>query len=333
MEDKILMGHGSGGKLMTELIERLIKPILGPSSIQLDDSAVLDPGQEKIAFTTDSYTITPLFFPGGDIGSLSVNGTVNDLAVMGAKPLYLSLGLILEEGLDISILERVLTSVKKASDRADVRVVTGDTKVVEKGSADRMFINTSGIGILEYPVQRREIRPGDMIVINGTIGDHGITVMAERNGLSFSRGLESDCAPLAEMIGEVLKAYPSSVKFMRDATRGGIVSVLNEMVGSQPYAARLIEKQLPLKKEVKGVCDILGIDPLYAANEGKVVMVVKKRDVLPIVDILRHHPFGKRATVIGEIVSDYPGMVYVETLVRGRRILPLPREEQLPRIC
>jgi hydrogenase expression/formation protein HypE len=327
------MGHGSGGKLMFELINRVIKKNIGPTSLQLDDSAILDPGNKKIAFTTDSYTITPLFFPGGDIGSLSVNGTVNDLAVMGAQPLYISCGLILEEGLEMSILEKVLFSMKKASEKAGVTVVTGDTKVVEKGSVDKMFINTSGIGIMKYPLQRREIQVGDLIVINGPIGDHGITIMAERNGLSFSRGLKSDCAPLAKMIGEVLKAFPASVKFMRDATRGGVASVLNEIVDNRPFAAKIVEKQLPIRREVKGVCEILGIDPLYAANEGKVIMVVKKEDTLPIIEILKQSPTGKRAAVIGEIVSPYSGMVFVETLIRGRRILPLLLEDQLPRIC
>jgi hydrogenase expression/formation protein HypE len=333
MNRKILMGHGSGGKLMLELINRVIKKNIGPTSLQLDDSAILDPGNKKIAFTTDSYTITPLFFPGGDIGSLSVNGTVNDLAVMGAQPLYISCGLILEEGLEMSILEKVLFSMKKASEKAGVTVVTGDTKVVEKGSVDKMFINTSGIGIMKYPLQRREIQVGDLIVINGPIGDHGITIMAERNGLSFSRGLKSDCAPLAKMIGEVLKAFPASVKFMRDATRGGVASVLNEIVDNRPFAAKIVEKQLPIRREVKGVCEILGIDPLYAANEGKVIMVVKKEDTLPIIEILKQSPTGKRAAVIGEIVSPYSGMVFVETLIRGRRILPLLLEDQLPRIC
>jgi hydrogenase expression/formation protein HypE len=333
MNRKILMGHGSGGKLMFELINRVIKKNIAPTSLQLDDSAILDPGNKKIAFTTDSYTITPLFFPGGDIGSLSVNGTVNDLAVMGAQPLYISCGLILEEGLEMSILEKVLFSMKKASEKAGVTVVTGDTKVVEKGSVDKMFINTSGIGIMKYPLQRREIQVGDLIVINGPIGDHGITIMAERNGLSFSRGLKSDCAPLAKMIGEVLKAFPASVKFMRDATRGGVASVLNEIVDNRPFAAKIVEKQLPIRREVKGVCEILGIDPLYAANEGKVIMVVKKEDTLPIIEILKQSPTGKRAAVIGEIVSPYSGMVFVETLIRGRRILPLLLEDQLPRIC
>jgi hydrogenase expression/formation protein HypE len=186
---------------------------------------------------------------------------------------------------------------------------------------------------MKYPLQRREIQVGDLIVINGPIGDHGITIMAERNGLSFSRGLKSDCAPLAKMIGEVLKAFPASVKFMRDATRGGVASVLNEIVDNRPFAAKIVEKQLPIRREVKGVCEILGIDPLYAANEGKVIMVVKKEDTLPIIEILKQSPTGKRAAVIGEIVSPYSGMVFVETLIRGRRILPLLLEDQLPRIC
>ncbi|MCK4835343.1 MAG: hydrogenase expression/formation protein HypE, partial [Candidatus Aminicenantes bacterium] len=273
------------------------------------------------------------FFPGGDIGSLAVNGTVNDLAVMGAKPLYLSCGLILEEGLEMTVLERVLFSIKNACKEADVKVVTGDTKVVERGSVDRMFINTSGIGILEYPVQRKVIKPGDQIIISGSIGDHGISIMAQRSGLSFSQGLQSDCAPLNQMIGRVLKKFPDSIKFMRDATRGGVASVLNEIVHNKSFAAVLVEERFPLKDAVKGVCEILGIDPLYAANEGKVVMVVEKKAANQILHILKQCREGKNAAIIGEIVGQYKGVVYVETQIQGKRMLPLLLEEQLPRIC
>lgn len=318
---------------MADLIEKRIRNILGSQALQLDDSAVLEWRDRRLAFTTDTYTITPLFFPGGDIGSLAVNGTVNDLAVLGATPLYLSCGLILEEGLEMETLERILVSIKRACGKAKVKVVTGDTKVVEKGSVDRIFINTSGIGVLKTPVQRKEVVPGDRILISGTIGDHGIAIMAHRTGLSFSRGLVSDCAPLNKMIGEVITEFPDAIKFMRDPTRGGVASVLNEIVKNQPFGAVLSEDRLPLKKEVVGVCDILGIDPLYAANEGKVVMVVEKKYADDIIDKMKGNPQGRDAAVIGEMTGHHQGMVYVETPIGGKRMLPLLLADQLPRIC
>lgn len=332
MNGKIMPGHGSGGKLMNEMIEKTIKKILGNDSIQIDDSAILNIGSKKIAFTTDSFTITPIVFPGGTIGSLAVNGTVNDLAVMGAKPLYLSCALILEEGLEISVLEEILISMKKAADYAGVSIVTGDTKVVGKGKGDKIFINTSGIGIIEE-VQRRDIEPGDLVIINGAIGDHGIAVMAQRNNLSFSEGLVSDCAPLCFLIGSVMKKYPESVKFMRDPTRGGVASVLNEIVKGRSFGIKLVEKSLLIKKEVHGVCELLGIDPLYVANEGKVVMIVKKDDTGAILDIMRTVKEGQDSRIIGEVTSEFPGRAYLETGIGGKRILPLLTEEQLPRIC
>lgn len=333
MEDKILLGHGSGGKLMNELIHGLIKETFGSDSLQLDDSAILTVSGKELAFTTDSYTITPVFFPGGDIGGLAINGTVNDLAVMGAKPMYISSGFILEEGLVLSDLKKIMVSMKKAADYAGVKIVTGDTKVVEKGKADKIFINTSGIGVLESGVQRRDIEEGDQIVVNGTIGDHGISVMAERNGLSFSKGLVSDCAPLNHLIGAVMDGCPGGIKFMRDATRGGAASVLNEVVHNSPFSAKLIENDLPIREEVHGVCDILGIDPLYAANEGKVIMIVKKSEGEKVLEIMKNIKEGKEAAIIGEITSQYPGKVFVETGIGGKRMLALLIEEQLPRIC
>ncbi|HQP47551.1 MAG TPA: hydrogenase expression/formation protein HypE [Spirochaetota bacterium] len=333
MTRKILSGHGSGGKLMNEMIETLIKGTLGPDSVQLDDSAVLTIGAETIAFTTDTFTITPLFFPGGDIGSLAVNGTVNDLAVMGAEPMYLSCGVIIEEGLDMEVFEKILKSMKAAADRAGVKIVTGDTKVVQKGNADKIFINTSGVGRITGRVQRAPVREGDKILISGCIGDHGIAVMAERNSLTFTKGLQSDCMALNSMIAHVTEAYPGSIRFMRDPTRGGVASVLNEIVKGQPFSAKLYENDCPLREEVKGVCEILGIDPLYAANEGKVVMIVSAEDAEGIRDRMRETPEGKDAAIIGEITGEYPGKAYMETPVGGERILPLLLDEQLPRIC
>lgn len=330
---KILPGHGSGGRLMNEMIDTVIRKRLGSGSVQLDDAALLDLGGTTVAFTTDTFTITPLFFPGGDIGALAVNGTVNDLAVMGATPLYLSCGLVLEEGLDVAELEIILDSMKAAADRAGVKIVTGDTKVVPHGKADRIFINTAGIGIVQGGAARRKIAAGDSIIISGTIGDHGMAIMAIRNNLSFSKGLKSDCAPLNHMIGAVTAAFPESVKFMRDPTRGGVASVLNEIIQGTELSAMLREDALPVRDEVKGVCGIMGIDPLYAANEGKVLIVAAPGDATAIVKKLRGTEEGADAAIIGEINGTFPGRAYIETSIGGRRILPLLTEEQLPRIC
>lgn len=333
MEEKILMAHGSGGKLMNRLIKEVITEIFGKRDLQLDDSAILSVSNKKISFTTDSFTITPIFFSGGDIGKLAVNGTVNDLAVMGARPLFLSCALIIEEGLKLSELKIILESMKRAADYAEVKLVTGDTKVVEKGKADKIFINTAGIGVFEKDVQRRDIKTGDRIIVNGTIGDHGISIVAERNGLSFSKGLRSDCAPLSHLILRVIEHFPESIKFIRDATRGGISSVLNEIVQDKLYSVMLVENALPVKEEVRGVCDILGIDPLYAANEGKIIMVVKRKDAVDILELMKNIKEGEDSEIIGEVRAEYPGSVYVETKVGGKRMLPLLIEDQLPRIC
>ncbi|TFH43010.1 MAG: hydrogenase expression/formation protein HypE [Chrysiogenales bacterium] len=333
MNKKVLPGHGSGGRLMNEMIDGVIRARFGEGSVQLDDSALLTIGVERIAFTTDTFTITPLFFPGGDIGTLAVNGTVNDLAVMGARPLYLSCGLILEEGFGFDDLERILDSMKAEADGAGVTIVTGDTKVVPPGKADGIFINTSGIGVMDAPALRRPIEIGDRIIISGPIGDHGISIMALRNDLSFSRGLRSDCTHLNHMIGTVTGRFPGSIRFMRDPTRGGVASVLNEIVKGMPFSAKLREEDLPIRDEVRGVCSILGIDPLYAANEGKVLLVASPGDADGIVEALGESAEGAGARIIGEIDGRFPGRVYMETTVGGRRILPLLTEEQLPRIC
>ncbi|MDY6934595.1 MAG: hydrogenase expression/formation protein HypE [Spirochaetota bacterium] len=333
MSEKILTGHGSGGMLMNEMIETIIKKTLGPDSVQLDDSAILSIGNERLAFTTDTFTVTPIFFPGGDIGKLSVNGTVNDIAVMGAKPLFLSCGLVIEEGFNIDTLKRILASMKLAADYAGIKIVTGDTKVVEKGGADKIFINTSGIGIMQKNVQRIPIESGDKIIINGHIGDHGISVMAERNKLSFSKGLCSDCSPLNHLIDRITESYPKSIKFMRDATRGGVASVLNEIVKNSNLGAKLFEDDLPIRDEVIGVCELLGIDPLYVANEGKVLLIVREDDASQIVDIMRDVKEGCDAKIIGVIAEEHAGKAYIETTIGGKRILPLLIEEQLPRIC
>jgi hydrogenase expression/formation protein HypE len=333
MDDIIRLGHGSGGKLMNQLIQEEIGSIFSNSGLQLDDSAVLNIFEGKIAFTTDSYTITPIFFNGGDIGSLAINGTVNDLAVMGAQPLYLSSSLIVEEGFTMENFRTVLCSMNKAAQEAHVQLVTGDTKVVERGKGDGIFINTAGIGIFNHAVQRGEIKVGDKILINGTIGDHGITIMAMRNNLSVSQELKSDCAPLNHLIQSIIERYPARVKFMRDATRGGVASVLNEVVAQQPFAVQLFEEEIPLRDEVRGVCDILGIDPLYAANEGKIVMVVEEKEAEQMVQSMAKHPAARGTKMIGQITDQHPGKVFLETEVGGKRMVPLLLEDQLPRIC
>ncbi|HOP62887.1 MAG TPA: hydrogenase expression/formation protein HypE [Spirochaetota bacterium] len=330
---KILPGHGSGGKLMNDMISGLIKEVLGKDSIQIDDSAVLELDAARIAFTTDSYTVTPIFFPGGDIGRLAVNGTVNDLAVMGAVPQYLSCALILEEGFEFDEFEKILRSMKDAADSAGVKIVTGDTKVVPNGKGDRIYINTSGIGVFKNRIQRGKLQEGDKIILSGTAGDHGITIMSLRNNLNFSSALKSDCAPLNGMIDNVTGKFPESIKFIRDATRGGVASVLNEITSEEDFSVKLIEDQIPVSEEVKGICAILGLDPLYVANEGKIIIISEPDAAEGIVAELKKSEYGRDAAVIGEIDSVYPGKVYVETYIGGKRLLPLLVEEQLPRIC
>ena len=333
MIKKILPGHGSGGKLMNDMISGTIKNILGKDSIQIDDSAILDVAPGKIAFTTDSFTVTPIFFPGGDIGKLAINGTVNDLAVMGAEPRYLSCSLILEEGFDFESFEKILLSMKHSAEAAGVKIVTGDTKVVPNGKGDKIYINTSGIGIFKGDIQRREIKRGDKIIVNGTVGDHGITIMSLRNDLKFSSSLKSDCAPLNGLIGSLTEKFPHSIKFIRDATRGGLASVLNEITADSELSAGIIEDSIPVSEEVKGICSLLGLDPLYVANEGKVLIISSPEDAEGIVGTMKLNEYGKNASIIGEIDSLYPGKVYIETFIGGRRLLPLLAEEQLPRIC
>jgi len=330
---KIQPGHGSGGKLMNEMIDKTIIEILGPDSIQLDDSAILDVSASKIAFTTDTFVVTPIEFPGGNIGTLAINGTVNDLAVMGATPKYISCGLILEEGFAFEDFERILKSMKQEADAAGVSIVTGDTKVVPHGKGDKIYINTTGIGIMENPIQRNEIKDGDDIIVSGTLGDHGMTIMAKRNDLKFSSAMKSDCTYLNHMIKDIIDIAKNDIKFIRDATRGGAASVLNEIVKNKEFGAKLIESDIPVHEEVEGICEILGLDPLYVANEGKIIVICSKDKSQSIIETMQKHKQGIDAAIIGEITSEAPGKAFVETFIGGKRMLPLQVEEQLPRIC
>jgi hydrogenase expression/formation protein HypE len=330
---RILLSHGSGGKAMSSLIRELfIEKFGNPTLNELTDSAVLrSTGVNNFCFTTDSYVVNPLFFPGGDIGSLAINGTVNDLAVMGAKPLYVSCSFIIEEGLDMCILDKITTSIAKASKRAKVEIVTGDTKVVEKGSADKLFINTSGVGVLRKNIalSKNKIKIGDKIIINGEIGAHGLAVMSKRE--DFKTNIKSDCAPLWNLIECMLPI--GGIKFMRDPTRGGVASVLCEMAENSIFGIKITEESLPIHDNVFSFSEILGLDPLYIANEGKVIAVVAKNRASSMLSKMKKHPLGKEASIIGEIVRENKGRVVVETIIGGKRILDRLVGEQLPRIC
>ena len=334
---KIMMAHGGGGRLMGDLIARMIVPKFGDGqSVQLTDSAMVDVPAGKLCFTTDSFVVKPLFFNGGDIGKLSVCGTVNDLAVAGAKPLALSLSLILEEGLDLGVLEKVLQSVADTAKAAHVNIVTGDTKVVEKGSADGVFINTSGVGILmdgASPSFKR-IQSGDVILINGTLGDHGMTIMSQREGLKFDTPLASDCACLHELTEMLYNNLGDAVKFMRDPTRGGLAATLNEVAQSAGVNVELDETALPVDKTVQTAADMLGFDLLNIANEGKVLAVVAADVADKAIELWKSHPLGENTAVIGTTTetSDSP-LVELITKIGGRRIVQTPYGRELPRIC
>ncbi|HHF98469.1 MAG TPA: hydrogenase expression/formation protein HypE [Candidatus Aerophobetes bacterium] len=336
LEQVIRLAHGNGGKLTQELIRGILLPRFNNSFLApLNDSAVFEVGDTKIAFTTDSYVIKPIFFPGGDIGKLSVSGTVNDLTVMGAKPLFISCSLIIEEGFPLSTLKKIVSSIEDTAEKAEVKVVTGDTKVVEKGSGDEIFINTSGIGIVSPEIEHLSsdrIEIGDLIVINGTVGDHSIAVLSQREELGCGGSVVSDCAPLYGLLEEI-RLYWRYIKFMRDPTRGGIAGVLNEIVQGKKFGIKLWEKKIPLKEETLAFCELLGMDPLYLANEGKIVFFVKREKADEIVSALCGHSLGEKASIIGEVVADPPGKVYLETIIGTKRVVDMLVEDQLPRIC
>jgi hydrogenase expression/formation protein HypE len=331
----IILGHGSGGKLSAELIESLFLPAFTNEYLSpLGDQAVININGTRIAFTTDSYVVNPIFFPGGSIGDVSVNGTVNDLAVGGARPLYISAGVILEEGMPMEELERIVSDMQTACKRAGVQLVTGDTKVVEKGKGDKIFINTSGIGIIEDDVviDPKNVQPGDMIIVNGNIGEHGIAIMSVREGLEFETAVESDTAPLNHLIGDMLN-ISKKIRWMRDPTRGGLASSLNELARASNKGIILNESDIPVPESVRAACEILGLDPLYVANEGKLLAVVSPGEAFNIVDAMHKNPLGKNARIIGEVVDDHHGYVLLKTLIGGTRIVDMLAGEQLPRIC
>jgi hydrogenase expression/formation protein HypE len=337
MEERILLGHGSGGKMTHELIATLFFKYFQNSILdEQTDSSILRIPASTIAFTTDSFVVDPIFFPGGDIGKLAVAGTVNDLAVSGATPRYLSASFIIEEGFSLTELERIVISMAEEAKRAGVKIVTGDTKVVNKGKSDKVFINTSGIGELSDRHcdigSGRNMEAGDKIIINGTLGDHGMSIMAAREGLQFETEIESDCACLNKMIKEVLDAS-SGIRFMRDATRGGLATVLCELVSESEFGVEVFESSVPVNENVRGMCELLGFDPLYVANEGKVLMVVKGDEAEKVLATLQRNEFGQKAAIIGEINSSYPGKAWLTTTIGGRRIIDMLAGEQLPRIC
>jgi hydrogenase expression/formation protein HypE len=333
--NQIVLGHGSGGKLTAQLIERVFLPAFNnPTLNKLDDQAVLLLNGSRLAFTTDSFVVTPIFFPGGDIGHLAVNGTVNDLAMSGARPLYLSAAFILEEGLATDDLRRVVESMSSAAREAAVQLVAGDTKVVNRGKGDKVFITTTGIGVIERPVNisADQARPGDQIILSGYIGDHGMAIMSQRENLEFEGVIESDTAPLHGLVEAMMEAS-NDIHCLRDPTRGGLATVLNEIAARSGTGMYLRESEIPVRETVKGACEILGLDPLYVANEGKLVAVVAPHAAGPVLDRMRRHSLGRDARIVGEVTAEHGGMVLMKTGIGGTRVLDVMFGEQLPRIC
>jgi hydrogenase expression/formation protein HypE len=339
--DQILLGHGAGGQLTAELIQKLFVPGFGSTVLAaLEDQATVNLGGDqgsssaRVAFTTDAFVVRPLFFPGGDIGRLAVHGTVNDLAVGGARPLFLSAAFILEEGLPLADLRKIVASMRQACDEAGVALVTGDTKVVDRGKGDGVYITTSGIGLVPAGVSLsiHSARPGDRILVSGTVGDHGIAIMSVREGLEFETVLESDTAPLFSLAQAILAAS-SRTRTMRDPTRGGVSATLHELASASGVGVEIEEVNVPVRPEVRGACEMLGLDPLYVANEGKLIAVVPQADATTVLEAMRAHPLGRNASIIGTVVSDHPGMVVSRSSVGGSRVVGMLAGEQLPRIC
>jgi hydrogenase expression/formation protein HypE len=334
--DRIVLGHGSGGRLTADLVNRVFLPAFANEVLAaLEDQATVRVGEgTRLAITTDGFVVRPIFFPGGDIGRLAVHGTINDLAVGGATPLFLAAAFILEEGFGLDELVRVVASMRAACAEAHVSLVTGDTKVVDRGKGDRVFITTTGIGVV--PAGRAlsigAARAGDRVIVSGTIGDHGIAIMSVREGLEFETALESDCAPLTDLVRIVLDAS-AAVRCMRDPTRGGLASTLNELATASRVGVTIVESAIPLRPEVRSACEVLGLDPLYVASEGKLIVVVPPDDADAVLAAMRKHPLGERAAIIGEVVAAHPGMVTQRSRIGGERIVSMLAGEQLPRIC
>jgi hydrogenase expression/formation protein HypE len=333
-DETILLAHGSGSRLSHELIEKnFLPPLANPLLAKLDDSAVFDLSG-RLAFTTDSYVVNPIFFPGGDIGKLAVCGTINDLAMSGATPLYLSLSLIIEEGLTFGELKKIVKSIKAAAEEAGVNIVTGDTKVVNRGSADKLFINTSGIGTVppDIDISGDNAKVGDKIILSGTIGDHGIAVMSQREGLKFSVPVQSDCAPLNKLVSQMLEAS-SRIHCLRDPTRGGLATTLNELARQSKVGISIEENKIPVHDGVRGACELLGFDPLYVANEGKLVAMVAADDTQKILAKIKRNRYGADASIIGEVTDEHKGKVIMKTRLGASRIVDMLSGELLPRIC
>jgi hydrogenase expression/formation protein HypE len=330
--DKILLGHGSGGKLMHQLIRDHFSPAFGMEGT--GDSAIVNVPSTRLAYTTDSYVVTPLFFPGGNIGDLAVCGTVNDLSVAGAAPIFLTAGFIIEEGFPLSDLKKIITSMAAAARLAGIRIVAGDTKVVNKGKADGVFINTSGLGVLLEGVEisPSRIRAGDKVLISGEIGNHGVAIIAERNGLTFDPPVQTDSRPLNDLTRAMLGAA-KDIHFMRDPTRGGLATTLKEAALESGLCIKIQENVLPIPPQVKGACGLLGLDPLYAANEGILVAILEHADADAVLSAMKKHPYGQSAVIIGDVTAAPSGMVLLETAIGGSRILDMLAGEQLPRIC
>ena len=337
---KIVLGHGGGGKLSNELIENLFLPAFANETLdKLGDAATIDLNEivksgSRLAFSTDSFVVNPLFFPGGNIGDLAINGTVNDVAMAGAKPLFLSAGFIIEEGFEMESLGKIVDSMSRAAKLANVRVVAGDTKVVERGKGDGVYINTSGIGVIPEGVNIAPnlAKEGDVVIVSGEIGLHGIAIMSVREGLEFDAPIFSDCAPLHNLVAEML-SVTKEIHVLRDATRGGVASVLNEIAKSSNVGIVLQENKLPVPRIVRSACEMLGLDPLYVANEGKLVAILPRKFADEILEKMRSNEFGKQAEIIGEVVGEHRGMVVAKTGIGGTRVVDLQLGEQLPRIC
>ncbi len=337
-DEKILLAHGAGGRQSRSLIEELILAYFNDESLaSLPDSATLDlPERDyKICFTTDSFVVSPIFFPGGDIGKLAICGTMNDLSVSGAKPLFISISFIIEEGFPVSDFKRILKSMSKEAKRAKVRIVTGDTKVVEKGKCDGIFVNTSGIGIKDSKILLgvERIMPGDEIILSGVPGMHELSIVCARGNIKFEKAIKSDCSSLHELIFGILETYPDKIKFMRDPTRGGLAAVLNEIASTCDFGLKIFERNIPLNEQVRSICEILGFDIMNLACEGRVLVVVDPKFSEKVVSIMRRHPLGKKSSIIGKVTSEFRGTVRIETTGGSERLVKMPYGVQLPRIC